>query len=86
MNKQVILATLVLSTLVTACGKDTPPQEIAQQPAQQYQQQQPQGYAPQPVIINQQPQQSSGVGDMLAAGALGYMIGGRVHVNHHNQL
>lgn len=40
-------------------------------PQTQQQYQQPQ----QPVIINQAPAQSSGVGDMIMGGALGYMLG-----------
>jgi len=81
------LIVLLASAVVAGCGNNDNDVARVQQPQHpQYadqssygqQTQQPQQYqqqAGQPVIINQAPAASSGVGDMIMGGALGYMLG-----------
>lgn len=77
--KKIIFAACIL--LLTACGGE-PEAQQAQQSAQSYQQpvqqqvlpQQQFVPAPQPVVIQQAPQQSSGMQDMLIGGLIGHSL------------
>jgi hypothetical protein len=71
--KKTILSLAVLLAM-TGCSDRPQPQVVQQQP--QVIQQQPQVVAgqPAPVIINQAPAQNH-TGDLIAAGAVGYMMG-----------